>query len=399
MAGRFRTFAAAAALAWLGWSAPALAADKLVLQLHGEASFEFAGYYAALWQGFYRDAGLEVEIKPGSAPGAGALDPVREVTEGRARFGTGTVQLLVRAAQGLPVVLLAPIFQDSGVRIYFRADGDFSSPGALTGGHVGRLPASNVLDIELRSGLKSEGVDLGALRSVPIEPGRAVAALASRDIDAVAGSEWDLPWRARAQGLAVKSFDPAGYRTAFYGDSLFTLQRFANAEPETVRRFRAASLKGWDYALQHADEVAARLATAGPSPQGVGDGAGFAHYQVEVARRLAHYPTIRLGHSNPDRWDQIQRQLIAAAAMSRPADLDAFLYDPDAAARGRTDQRALLIIGSSAAAIALLAIVLVWGWRYRRAAPAADGPVARSAAAERGPVSYTHLTLPTICSV
>ena len=41
------------------------AAEKLVLQLHGPAQFEFAGYYAALWKGFYDEAGLTVEIKPG----------------------------------------------------------------------------------------------------------------------------------------------------------------------------------------------------------------------------------------------------------------------------------------------------------------------------------------------
>ena len=74
------------------------AADKLVLQLHRPAQFEFAGYYAALWRGFYREAGLEVEINPGAPPGAPPIDPVREIVEGRAQFGTGTVQLLIRAA-------------------------------------------------------------------------------------------------------------------------------------------------------------------------------------------------------------------------------------------------------------------------------------------------------------
>ena len=74
------------------------AADKLVLQLHRTAQFEFAGYYAALWQGFYQQAGLEVEINPGAPPGAPPIDPVREIVEGRAQFGTGTVQLLIRAA-------------------------------------------------------------------------------------------------------------------------------------------------------------------------------------------------------------------------------------------------------------------------------------------------------------
>ena len=55
-------------LAFLASPGGAHAAEKLVLQLHRPAQFEFAGYYAALWQGFYREAGLEVEIKPGATP-------------------------------------------------------------------------------------------------------------------------------------------------------------------------------------------------------------------------------------------------------------------------------------------------------------------------------------------
>src|SRR5215468_2900787 len=83
----------------------AIAADKMVLQLHRGAPFEFAGYYAALWEGFYQEAGIDVQIKPGVAPGVAPVDAVREVIEKRAQFGTGTTQLLVAAAQGSPLVL------------------------------------------------------------------------------------------------------------------------------------------------------------------------------------------------------------------------------------------------------------------------------------------------------
>src|SRR5947207_13034528 len=104
----------AALLAATTFATGARAAETVVLQLHGPAQFEFAGYYAALWQGFYKDAGLTIEIKPGAGRGEAPIDPVREVTEGRAQFGTGTAELVVRTAQGLPLLLLAPIFQQSG---------------------------------------------------------------------------------------------------------------------------------------------------------------------------------------------------------------------------------------------------------------------------------------------
>ena len=108
-------------------------------------TFEFAGYYAALWKGFYQEAGLAVEIRPGGTSGGAALDPARELAEGRAQFGTGTMQLIIRAAQGLPLLLVAPIFQESGAAIYYRTDTDFSSPAALVRARVGRLPASEQL--------------------------------------------------------------------------------------------------------------------------------------------------------------------------------------------------------------------------------------------------------------
>jgi ABC-type nitrate/sulfonate/bicarbonate transport system substrate-binding protein len=381
--------AVAALLAGLAWAVAANAADKLVLQLHGPAQFQFAGYYAALWQGYYRDAGLEVEIKPGAGIGEAAIDPVREVTEGKAQFGTGTADLVVRAAQGLPLLLLAPVFQQSGAAIYYRADGDFGSPAALAKGKLGRLPASNILDIELVTALKSEGIDPDKLKPVPLEPGKALAALADRSVDAVPGSAWELPWLAREKGLAVKSFDPADYRVAFYGDTLFTLRRLAAADPTTARQFRAASLKGWDYALQHPDEIAQRLVAELPHPPGIADPAAFDRYQAGVASQLSGVPAVALGHSNPDRWNRIEASMVGAGALLRTADADEFVYDPDAAARNRTDLRALAIV--AATLLGGLAVI-AWLWLRRRRRPVAGiaataTPAPASSAAPTAPAA------------
>ena len=363
--GRSAIRACCLVLALGGTPASAIAEDKLVLQLQREPQFEFAGYYAALWKGFYRDAGLEVEIKPGTAPGATPIDPVREVTEGRARFGTGTVQLLIRTAQGLPLLLLAPIFQQSGTAVYYRADGDFSSPRALLNARVGRLPASNILDLELRAALNSESIDPDKLKSVSIEPGQGIAALADHRVDAVVGSAWELPWQAQERAVALKSFSLGDYRPEFYGDSLFTLQRFAKAEPTTVERFREASIKGWEYALQHPDEISTWITTELPREAPVSNPVGFAHYQSEVARKLARFPEVPLGHSDPNRWSANQQRLMAIGAMSRPVDLETFLYVPQA---GFADRRAWLILVAAVGGALLVPAGLLWRRRHRLSA-------------------------------
>jgi ABC-type nitrate/sulfonate/bicarbonate transport system substrate-binding protein len=353
------------------WFALALAAlpiaasaeTKLVLQLHREPQFEFAGYYAALWQGFYQAAGLDVEIKPGTPPGASPIDPVREITEGRAQFGTGTVQLLVRAAEGQSLLLLAPMFQESGAAVYYRADRDISLDASLIAGRVGRLPASNILDLELRTALYGEGIDLEQVKSVALEPGGAIDDLAGRRVEAAVGSAWELPWLARERGILLRAVNLSSYSAGFYGDSLFTLQRLARVDPLMVQRFREASIKGWDYALQRPDEIAARILVRLPVQVPVSDPVGFARYQTEVARKLARYPDVSLGLSNPERWGKIQQRLINIGVISRPVDLEAFLYKPARVVGQDSDWPVpALLAGAGALALSVTASLL---WRRR----------------------------------
>jgi len=373
-----RMMACAAALAIMGMAHAAAAAEAVVLQLRGPPQFEFAGYYAALWQGFYAEAGLTVDIQPGAPRGQTPTDTVRELAEGRAQFGVGGAELAIRAAQGMPLLLLAPIFQHSGAAVYYRADADYGSPAALGKAKVARLPASDILGMEFATALRAESIDPTKVRSTPVEPGQTLGVLADKTVDAAPGSVWDLPWLAKEKGLNLKSLNPADYRVEFYGDTLFTLQRLAKNQPELVRNFRIASLRGWEYALQHPDEIAGRIVATLPHPPGIADAAGFAKYQTDVARRLSRYPDIPLGHSNPDRWNRIEASLFGAGALLRTVDADEFLYDADAdaAARSRTDLRAFAILGGTLLA-GILAIGLLW---FRKRQPAAAKPAAAAPA-------------------
>jgi hypothetical protein len=145
-----------------------------------------------------------------------------------------------------------------------------------------------------------------------------------------------------------------------------------------VRGFRLASLKGWDYALQHPDEIAGRLVATLPRPPGITDAAGFARYQTDVARRLTRYADIPLGHSNPDRWNRIEASLLGVGALLRTVDADEFLYDPDAEARSRTDLRAFALLGATLLG-GLVVLALLWLRWNRRPAPAAVSTGAPSA--------------------
>ncbi len=96
----------------------ASAADKVVLQLRWDHQFQFAGYYAALWKGYYSDAGLEVTIRTPFKEGKGIVNSVDEVVSGRADFGIGGADLLVALDKEKPVVVVSTFFQESAVEFY-----------------------------------------------------------------------------------------------------------------------------------------------------------------------------------------------------------------------------------------------------------------------------------------
>src|SRR6266436_9298927 len=85
----------------------ARALDQVSLQLKWKHQFQFAGYYAAIEKGFYRESGLEVELREGGPN----VDAGAAVAAGAADFGVCTTGVLISAEKRANIVVLATIFQ------------------------------------------------------------------------------------------------------------------------------------------------------------------------------------------------------------------------------------------------------------------------------------------------
>lgn len=108
---------------------PAPKLQRVRLQLKWKHQFQFAGYYAAIEKGFYREKGLEVELKE-IQPGKESSDLV---LKGEAEFGIGMSDLIWQHHQGKPIVMLAPIFQHSPLILIARSDAGIESVHDLPG--------------------------------------------------------------------------------------------------------------------------------------------------------------------------------------------------------------------------------------------------------------------------
>ncbi len=125
------------------FNTPLFALEKVSLQLKWHHQFQFAGYYAAVEQGYYRDEGLDVIIKDRNP----ALNNIDQVIKGEAQYGIADSVLLVYQAQKKPIVIVAPIFQHSpNVLISLESSG-IDSPAKLVGKRISLYPNDACLAI------------------------------------------------------------------------------------------------------------------------------------------------------------------------------------------------------------------------------------------------------------
>ena len=299
----------------------ALALEKVTLQLKWTHAFQFAGYYAAKEKGYYRDAGLDVNIVEATS----GIDPVQQVLSGRASFGVGTSSLVLQRAAGKPVVVLAVIFQQSPYEIYVGAHSHIHSVHDLVGKSIMLEPQAD----ELLAYLKREGVPLAAIRQVPhsFNP----QDLVDDRVDAMAGYVSTEPYYFQQANFPYQAFSPLAAGINFYGDNLFTSEKVLHSRPEMVKAFRAASLRGWQYAKDHPDEII-HLIMAKYS-----GGHTLSYYQFEAEKMipLLQPDLIEMGYMNPLRWQHIANVYADLGMIPRDYSLDGFLYDAEADSKRR----------------------------------------------------------------
>ncbi|MDP1666086.1 MAG: ABC transporter substrate-binding protein, partial [Methylobacter sp.] len=138
-----------------------VSAESIHLQLRWHHQFQFAGYYAALEKGYYKDAGLNVIIHEGMPD----KKPVQEVLQGHAQYGVANSELLLERLRGAPLVALAAIYQHSPYVLLARKDAGILSPSDLVGKKV--MLINQTMDADFVAMFNNEGIDISRLHVIP----------------------------------------------------------------------------------------------------------------------------------------------------------------------------------------------------------------------------------------
>lgn len=332
--------------------------DKVVLQLPQRFQFQFAGYIAAIEKGFYRDEGLAVELREGSAD----RRPNEAVLDGAAEFGTLGSEILHERLQGQPVVVLAVILQHSPYALVTRADSNVFTPTDLTNRRI--MLELNHRDVEFLAMFRKEGILPDTLRLVKNDWN--VDSLITGKIDAVGGDISDLPFELDDRGVDARLIRPVAYGIDFYGDCLFTSERQIVDHPERVAAFRRASLLGWQYAMDHRDELAELIIERYRGAERNISRANLLR-EAEALDELIVPRLVEIGHMNPGRWrhmaDTYAQLRLVGSEVDTNDRLEGFLYDSPRASLISWFRYALLVLGGL---LGILILVVAWNVQLHR---------------------------------
>jgi NitT/TauT family transport system substrate-binding protein len=339
-----RTFAAAAALAVAG-AACSVAPEagtapdgegpqQVRLQLQWFTQGQFAGYIAAVEQGFYAERGLDVQILEGGVD----IVPQTVLAQGQADFAIAWVpKALASREQGAGITDVAQIFQRSGTYQVSFADRGIRTPADLAGRRVGNWGFGN--EFELFAGMTEAGLT-PATDVTLVQQQFDMQALLSGEIDAAQAMSYNeyaqvLEATNPATGqlyqpndFSIIDWNETG--TAMLQDAIWaSTDRLQDpAYQDLTTRFIAGSIKGWAYCRDNVESCRDMVVAAGSTL-----GASHQLWQVNEVNKLIWPSPTGAGVIDEAAWAQTVK--VARTAVN--ADGQTVLTrDPDPAAYTNT---------------------------------------------------------------
>lgn len=278
---RFATFSAIGLTAALALSAcsapaetdtggePAAELTPVKLQLQWLPQGQFAGYFAAADQGYFEEAGLDVEI----IPSGGDIVPQDALANGDVDYAIAWVPKVLGSIEaGANVTNIAQIFQRSGTLQVAFADSGIESVADFEGKKIGSWGFGN--EWEIFAAMAEEGLDASTVEIITQDFN--MNAFLAGDIDAAQAMTYneyaqvlesvnpDTGELYTAEDLNVISYEDtvgAMLQDAIWADT----ERLASDTEyqETTVAFLKAVIKGWVYAAENPVEASMITINAG----------------------------------------------------------------------------------------------------------------------------------------
>jgi NitT/TauT family transport system substrate-binding protein len=213
-----------------------------------------APWYVALGKGYFKDEGLNVSIMPSK----GTADAIRSVVSGIADIGFIDIPSLVASGSaGGAVKIVAVNYQKPPYCVFTLDPGaNVTEPKQLANLEFGSSTSSFLPRI-VQAFMEMNGVDSKTLKVVNIDGAARVPMLAARKIPSIDQFIMSEPAIRRAVTDAKpKCLFLGDFGLDIYSNSIGTTEEYLTKNPDLVKKFVRAALRGWQYALAHPQEAA-----------------------------------------------------------------------------------------------------------------------------------------------
>jgi NitT/TauT family transport system substrate-binding protein len=299
---------------------------KVKLQLQWFTQAQFAGYIAALQQGYYKNAGLDVQILEGGTD----IVPQTQLAQGQADYAIAWVpKALQSREQGAGITDVGQVFQRSGTLQVSFKDKNITTAANLKGKKVGNWGFGN--EFELFAGMTKAGLNPG--KDVTLAQQQFdMQALLKGDIDAAQA----MIYNEYAQVLEAKNpktgklYSPNDFNridwntegTAMLQDAIWAstdkLQSDKAYQDQTVK-FLQASFKGWIFCRDNPEKCRDMVVAKGSKL-----GASHQLWQMNEINKLIWPSPNGIGMVDKTAWDQT----VKVASQTKNADGDTVLSKP-----------------------------------------------------------------------
>lgn len=291
------------------------AGDNVSIQLKWFHQFQFAGYYAAQKQGYYQELGLNVEIRELTENN----EPMNSVVSGKSEFGIADASLVKSKLMGQPVVVMAAIFQETPFAIMALSSSNIVSPLDLIGKRVMYRRKGD--DAVITAMLAELGISEEDYTHIPHTFDD--NALLNGSAEAMSVYITDQPFYYQQRDISVNLLKPVSYGIDVYGDLLFTSKEYLINHPEQALAFREASIKGWQYALDHPEEIIDWML----ENLNISKTKEQLQYEAELTKRMIKPNLIEVGTLNKKRFQRIAQIYQLRQKSTQAGNLDNFLYN------------------------------------------------------------------------
>ncbi|PZW40844.1 NitT/TauT family transport system substrate-binding protein [Humitalea rosea] len=217
---------------------------RLVLNFHPDGGT--AAFFLAKERGYYREAGIDLTLDGSSGSG----DAITRVASGAYQVGVGDMatlaQFLVRNPDTAPRAVM-PLHDSSPQAVVSLARSGIGKPSDLVGHVIGQGPSDGASRM-FPAFCRLNGVDISKVNLRQVTSQLRDSLLLTQQVDGVTGYDYTVFFNLKANGTKpedIRIMRYGDHGMDFYGNAILASQSMIAERPDVLRRFLAASARGW----------------------------------------------------------------------------------------------------------------------------------------------------------